>query len=575
MTRPASSNRPTPSRLTSTRPTAPPLGRRAASALAASALLVGLAACGSSNTGAPAASSTGEAPAVEAYNPINLSGTAPGGPLIPSDSEESGRKTLLWQLFDGLVRVDASGEVVNEVAQSIETDDATTFTITINTDRRFSNGEAVTASSFVDAWNWGALGTNAQIAAGDYATIKGFDEVHPSAEGATPSAQTLSGLKLIDEKTFTVELSQPWSSFPKHLVSVVFYPLPKAFFEDQKAWVLDPIGNGPYQLKERIDEGTGAKLEANPQYVGGRAPQNTGVYYRFYTDRDAAYQDALAESLDIASVPTSSLQSAQADFDGRYIVTEGAGPTTTLTFDLTDPYWTSANGLLLRQAISHAVDRQQIIDAILGGLASPAREFTQKSLVGWSGSIPGSDVLDFDPTLAKSLYAEAGGWPSGQFKIYYNADGGHKEWVEAVVNQLRTNLDLDAVPAPITTFPDYLERRANHEFTDGAYRASEISFYPGLDDMLRNVYSSTGGSSSGSGWHSEDYEELLSAGRQAADEIDAIAYFNQAQEVLLAELPAIPLWYTSSASVYSSKVHNVTIAPVGGTQLHAVTKDPA
>ncbi|MDR1387181.1 MAG: ABC transporter substrate-binding protein, partial [Propionibacteriaceae bacterium] len=369
-------------------------------------LSLSLAACGGDS--APAVSTAGAPPAISEM--INLAGTVPEGPIYPADVTESSREVLIRNLFDGLVRLGPTGELVYEVAQSIETDDAITFTITIHSDRVFANGEAVTASSFIDAWNWGAYGPNAQKSASDYALIKGYDAVHPSAEGAQPTAEKLSGLTLIDDRTFTVELSEPASTFPGHLTDGVFFPLPKAFFEDPESFATKPIGNGPYQLRDVIDPSDGAYLDANPTYIGGRTPQNKGLYVRFYTSMDTIYQDVLAGNLDLGDAAGGGLLTAAADFGDRFLSGPG-GPTQTLAFPLYDEFWGSENGLKVRQAISHAIDREAIIATIFNGLAAPAQEFTQPGLPGWSDSIPGVEVLEYDVELAKQLLQEAGGYP--------------------------------------------------------------------------------------------------------------------------------------------------------------------
>jgi ABC-type oligopeptide transport system substrate-binding subunit len=548
-------HRPTPGRL------------KTVAALAAASLVLGLTACSAgteeetdATTGADASTTAA------AYDPISVAATPPDGPLIPTDTEEAGRKTLVWMLFDGLVRVDETGEVIDEVAEDISTEDAVTWTVKVKSGQKFADGSAVTANSFVDAWNWGAQAENVQKAAGDLAVIKGYAEVHPSEAGVEPTATELAGLKVEDELTFTIELTDPWSGFRAHLTSVVFSPLPQAFFDDTEAWIEAPFGNGPYIIKGEIDESTGTYLELNPNYTGGRVPHNTGFYYRYYTDPDAIYQDVLADNLDVGSASGGGLLTAAADFGDRFITGPG-GPTQTLTFPLYDEFWGSANGLLVRQAISHAIDREEIVATIFGGLGAPAKDFTQIGLYGWRDDIPGNDVLDFDVDLAKQLLEQAGGYPGEKLPIYYNGDGAHKEWVEAVSYQLRENLGIDAVPTPITTFPEFLEKRDKHEFV-GPWRASEIPFNPSLDDMLRNIYSQTGGASSQSGWTSQEYEDLLQKGRSAATTDEAVDFFNQAQEVLFEDLPALPLWYTYRSTIHSNNVTNVKASPTGGNVSH-------
>jgi oligopeptide transport system substrate-binding protein len=506
-----------------------------------------------------------------AYNPISTSGTAPEGVLIPTNTEEAGAKSIIWLIFDGLVRVDPdSGQVINETAESVETEDAVTFTIKLKPDQKFANGEPLTAASFVDAWNWGAQLDNAQKAAGDLAVIKGYRDVHPAEAEVSPTAETISGLTVIDDLTFTVELEEPWSNFPSHLTSVVFSPLPKAFFDDYDAWIAEPIGNGPYQLREPVDAATGAYLELNPNYTGTRVPKNTGVYIRFYTDPDAVYQDVLSDNLDIGSASGGGLLTAQADFGERFITGPG-GPNQTLTFPIYDEFWGSENGLLVRRAISQAIDRESIIETVFNGLGAPAKEFTQQRLYGWRDDIPGVEVLSYDVDKAKEWLEQAGGYPYDELPLYYNGDGAHKEWIEAVSYQLRENLGINAVPSPITTFPEFLEKVNNQELT-GPWRASEIPFNPGLDDILRNVYSQAGGASSGSSWSSQEFDDILAKGRSATDPDEANDYFNQAQEVLLRELPAIPLWYTYVSTIHSTKVSGVRIAPPGATATHLIEK---
>src|SRR4051794_41934761 len=79
----------------------------------------------------------------------------------------------------------------------------------------------------------------------------------------------MSGLKVVDPTTFTVTLSSPFAQFPAVVGYNPFYPLPKAFFDDPKAFGTRPIGNGPFQAKEDFVPGKGITLTRYDNYGGG------------------------------------------------------------------------------------------------------------------------------------------------------------------------------------------------------------------------------------------------------------------------------------------------------------------
>ena len=125
-------------------------------ALVAASTLV-LAGCSSSNDSG-GGDASGDTAAI-----ISTNGSEPQNPLVPTNTNEVGGGRLLDSLWAGLVYYKADGTPENDVADSIETTDAQNYTIKIKSGQTFSDGSAVTAKSFVDAWNYGALGTNAQL----------------------------------------------------------------------------------------------------------------------------------------------------------------------------------------------------------------------------------------------------------------------------------------------------------------------------------------------------------------------------------------------------------------------------
>lgn len=244
----------------------------------------------------------------------------PQNPLEPANTNEVQGGKVLDMVFRGLIRYDPkTGEAENMIAESIDSTDSQNFTIKLKDGWTFSNGEKVTAKSFVDAWNYGAALKNNQKNAYFFQYIEGYDKVHP--ESGSASAETLSGLKVVDDLTFTAKLTQKFSLWPDTLGYSAFVPLPKAFYDDHDAWLSKPVGNGPYTI-ESYAKGSSMNLRKWDDYPGDDKAKNGGVDLKVFTDNNTAYTDLTSGNLDLVDdVPASQLRNVEADLGDRYINT--------------------------------------------------------------------------------------------------------------------------------------------------------------------------------------------------------------------------------------------------------------
>lgn len=494
----------------------------------------------------------------------------PQNPLIPTDTSENTGGRVLDALFAGLVSYTADGGVENEVAQSIETADGQNYTVTIEDGWTFTDGTAVTARSFVDAWNYGALSTDAQLQSSFFDPIQGYDDVAV----ANPTATTMSGLRVVDDRTFTITLKQPEAAFPMRLGFAAYYPLPRAAYADMAAFGQHPIGNGPYRLANddawqhnvRID------LLSNPDYRGNRSARNEGVSFVLYSNLDTAYTDLLSNNLDVLDgVPSSALDTFQDDLPGR-TVNQPSATIETFTIPERLPRFSGEEGRLRRQAISQAIDRQQITDRLFAGTRTPARDFTSPAVPGWTPDLVGVGNLDFAPDRARQLWAQADAiapW-SGTFAIAYNSDGGHQDWVDAVCNSIRNTLGIDARGAPYPTFAQLRTEATEHTIRT-AFRSGWQADYPQQYGFLAQNYQ-TGGSSNDGEYSDPEFDALLRASAGATDPVEAQQLIDRAQEILLRDLPAVPNWNRNASGGWSEYVTNVRIGWDGVPLYYLVEK---
>lgn len=535
------------------------------SALAAGSATV-LAACGddSDDGGSNGGGGSG--------NLILTNGTEPQNPLIPTNTNEVGGGRIIDMIFAGLAYYDVDGVDHLEVASAIETEDSQTFEISLNEGWVFSDGSPVTASSFVNAWNYGANAANAQVSSNFFEPIEGFDELQ--GEGVDPEA-TLSGLEVVDDLHFTVTLSAPASDFPIRLGYAAYSPLPESFYDDPEAFGENPIGNGPYMLAS-WDHNVQAEIVPNPEYQGARMAQNDGIRFTFYQDQETAYNDLRSAGVDVIdSIPDSALGTFEDEL-GERAINQPAAVFQSFTIHMEDPNFSGEAGALRRQAISLAINRQEICDAIFQGTRTPAVDFSSPVINGFSEDVEGNEVLGFDPERARELWDEAEGIQpfEGSFTLAYNADGGHQAWVEAVCNQILNNLEIEASGNSYPDFASFRDEIVQRNMT-GAFRSGWQSSYPSVFYFLGPLYTTAAAEARGSNdgdYMNEEFDGLVAEALAATDPEEAFAITDEAQALLMQDLPAIPLWYQNVTGGYAETVENVTFSWNSVPEYQEITK---
>jgi oligopeptide transport system substrate-binding protein len=514
------------------------------------AVTLGLAACGSGGNGGSGKSNPNAAVSIQIGEPQHL---------VPTNTTETSGSQVLAGLFSPLVDYDAQNKPYEVAAQSVASSDNKVWTIKLKDGFTFHNGQKVTSDDYINAWNYGAYAPNGQGASYFFEKIAGYDDlqsVDPDGDGPkaapAPKAKTMSGLKKVDDQTFTVTLSQPYIDFKTMLGYTAFYPLPKAAFSApgvlKDSYEQAPIGQGPFKMKGTWQHDAKIEVERYDAYPAEK-PKVQGVEFRIYQQLSAAYADVLGDNLDvIPTIPTENMSSAAADLGDRY-KTSPMSSFQFLAFPTFDKNFSSPD---VRKAISMAIDRDEITKSVFKGSQQPARSFVSPVLPGYRDNTAGA-AGNFNPTEAKKLYQAASG--PAKITISYNGDGGHKDWVDATCNQLKANLGVDCVGSAEPKFADLLTKVEKKQPV-GLFRMGWVMDYPSMEDYLGPLYS-TNGSSNYYGYSNPEFDKLVKEGSAAPTQQEAIKKYQQAEDILAKDMPVIPLRFGQNVYGSSTKVKNV------------------
>jgi oligopeptide transport system substrate-binding protein len=479
---------------------------------------------------------------------ISVRGCKPQNPLIPTSTNETCGGNLLDAILGKLVKYNSDdGHAENDIADSITTKDAKTFTIKIKKDVKFTDGTKVTANSFVDAWNWGAYEPHAQLNAYFFEPIKGYKDL----QGKNPKSKTMSGLKVVNPTTFTVTMSEVTSTFPQRLGYTAFAPLPDSFFKDDgKSFGKKPIGAGPFKITQ-ADPNKQFTLEAVPDYHRIGRPHIAKVIYKVYSQINAAYNDLLGNQLDmIDEIPTDHLVGGQYldELKGRDL-NRVVGVFQAVNFppSKTDPSYDNPD---LRHAISMAIDRDTIIKNVFNNTREPATGWVSPVVDGYEPGACG-DFCKYDPKAAKELYDKAGGH-QGPITIGYNADADHEAWVKAACVSISDALKVECLPKPTVNFATFRQDITERKET-GMFRAGWQMDYPSIENFLVPLYE-TGASSNDGDYSNPAFDAKCKEASAQTDIAQVNATYAQAEKLLAADMPSIPLWYSKVLGGYSTKI---------------------
>ncbi|MFD5698380.1 peptide ABC transporter substrate-binding protein [Streptomyces lasiicapitis] len=495
---------------------------------------------------------------------VSYANGEPQNALQPSNTMEAYGSVVIDALFTGLVHYDKQGNITYENAESVTPDKANkVWTVKLKPGWKFHDNTPVNAKSYVDAWNWAADPANGQQNSSWYRDIVGYDKVHP--EKGKAKAKTMSGLKVVDENTFTITLNSGIPYYAYKLVYKPFFPLPAAALKDPKKYGEAPVGNGPYKFKS-WDHKKSIKVSAWPGYKGEDKPKNGGIDFKAYTTPNAAYQDLRSDNVDtMPLIPDSELANYKNDFGDRAITSDFSA-INTINPAFYTKQWKDIDVKVI-QGLSMAIDRETISKTTFYGTRKPASGWVARGVKGYKADACG-EYCKFDAKKAKQLIKDGGGVPGNKISIQYNADQPHKGWVTAVCNDIQKNTGVKCVGDPVTDFQADTEIR-DQKKVKSIYRSGWVLDYPFNGNFLADLYG-TGVDGNKGGFSDKKFDELTKKADNAKTIDESADLYNQAEAELKNSFPGIPLWYNSTNSAYSKNVKNVEFDQAGDPILSEV-----
>lgn len=467
--------------------------------------------------------------------------------VMPTDVRDPYGARIAALVHRGLMRYDVKGKAVPEVAESVETDDDRVFTVKLRKEQAFSTGEPITARTFVTSWNWVANPANKQSGAAELAPIAGWPGVR-TGRGLGGRKPTLTGLRAVDDLTLRITLAEPTRDFAARLGSPAFVPLPESAFADPTSYAASPVGNGPYRLEGDWQRRPYLTLAKNPMYRGDDASRNDGLVFRYVTDRAATYQALRAGALEVIdAIPLASLKTYRTELKLKAI-NQPVGVTQSLAFPVRRAPWNTTSGLLLRRAITQAIDRDALIEQYFAQTRQRATDLAAPVVDGYSDRMCG-DWCTRDVTKARANLLAAGGF-TGPLRIAYSRDNDDAAWVEALCASLTDALAIRCEPVPYPNQASYLGAIQAGTMTTPFVATTRMGT-PNLAGFVTPRFLA-GSLHNDTGYAGPRVQTLLTLGLRPDQ--DPLRPYVDAERQLLQDLPVIPLWTRNATGGFGEDV---------------------
>ena len=491
--------------------------------------------------------------------------------LDPADHRSRESETVIRNMFDGLVTRDATNGVHMQLAESMEWADEQTLNIKLREGVKFHDGTEMTADDVV--FTFERIINENQIE---------YPEPHSSPRKGLIAP--LESIEKTGDYSVTMHFSGPWPPAMQLLVHQQI--VPKAYLEEvgTEGFIAKPIGTGPFKFVSAQPGFEEVILERFDDYYGG-SPDLTPVgpacvnqvVFRVNPEASTRVSALLAGEVDIiTNVPQDLIESLSANENIQ--VKTAAG---------TQPKWLELNvnmalfdDVNVRKALNYAVDKDLIIEQIYGGRAvalpgalSPFNSFANTSL----------SPYPYDTAMALDLLSQAG-WEDTDGDSMLDKDGQPlaftidtlEEWrplAEAVADMYRA-IGIDAnvrfweysVIQPQLLAGDrqaYLDDWGDSAFDPvGHFEAKWHGF----------VADTPYGRGSFSTYNNERVNELIEQGETTGDTPARQALYDEAQQIVYDETPAVFLILPEEVEAASASITNWTPASDSRENMHDVCK---
>ena len=482
--------------------------------------------------------------------------------LDPAISSEMTSHSYIMQLFSGLVRLDDNLEPAPDIAERWQvSDDGKTYTFYLRNDVRFHDGREVKAGDFKYSWERASTPeTGSQTASTYLGDIVGVKEM------LAGKANEISGVRVIDDYTLQVTIDAPKSYFLSKLTYSTALVVDRANVQSGEEWWHQPNGTGPFKLKQ-WDENSLLVLEKNGLYYGEMAKVDSVVFHLW------------------AGRPMNLYETGEIDATGvslTYIdrVTDMAGPFYRelavipelsffyIGFNTTKPPFDDAN---IRRAFSQAIDKDKLVSLVFKDMMLPADGILPPGMPGYNENLTG---LDFDIEKAKALiaaskYGDVSKLPPITLTTI-GWGGVISHGLEAIISEWRQNLGVEVKVRQLEPqrFLYHLKEEKDEMFDMGW-----VADYPHPQNFLDILFHSSAENNYGE-YNNPEVDALLEKAGLEQDWETSLALYQQAEQKLVADAAALPLWFGQNYILVKPFVKGYDLNPMGFAMLNKVSIEP-
>lgn len=397
-----------------------------------------------------------------------------------------------------------------------------------------------------------------------------LDAKHPAHEDGGPYSylqamgldQLIKDVVKIDDGTVAFKLAKPNAPFLSTLGMQAFAIVsPAAVTKLKQDFAQKPVGSGPYKLKV-WDKKQKIVLEANPNYWGTK-PYAQTLIFRAIPDNNTRLQEMMAGNLHVMDTPDSNHIKALEQKMGSKLKLLKA-PGFNVGYLAMNQEKKPFDNPKVRQAIAHAINKQAIVDTIYNGFAEVAKNPMPPTMWAYNDKVR---TYEYDPSKAKQLLKEAGLEQGFETDIWampvprpYMPDG------RKVAEAIQGDLAKVGIKVKIVSYDwgTYLKKTQ-----DGEHSMALLGWTGDIGDPDNFLYvlldkdNAVKPAQNISFYKSDRLHELLIKAQVESDTKKRTSLYLEAQEVIAADVPMIPIAHSTDVVPMQSHVEGFTMDPTG------------